>query len=222
MSGEPIRFYFDFISPFAYLGSVAVERLAARLGREVEWRPVLIGITILKIMGMKPLPRNAAEGSLFAARFRPPGRLSRRAAGARCGADGQLIAPLPPMRAFVMLNDRDPALAKRFAQEVFAAAGCIVENPVDAGRADGNRAAVRHRPCTVARRERGQGDERAPYCIGRRRDRARRVSASRHSRSGRNCSGARIIAAARALDRDRRMVAALTAHLSMAPICGAC
>jgi 2-hydroxychromene-2-carboxylate isomerase len=48
----PIRFYFDFISPFAYLGSVAIERLAARLGREVEWRPVLLGITVLKIMGM--------------------------------------------------------------------------------------------------------------------------------------------------------------------------
>ena len=53
---QPIEFYFDPISPFAYLGSVQIERLAARLNRRVEWKPVLIGITILKVMGLKPLP----------------------------------------------------------------------------------------------------------------------------------------------------------------------
>ena len=51
-----IEFYFDPISPFAYLGSIQIERMAARLGRSVEWKPVLIGVTILKVMGLKPLP----------------------------------------------------------------------------------------------------------------------------------------------------------------------
>ena len=46
-----IEFYFDPIWPFAYLGSIEIERVATRLGREVVWKPVLIGITILKVMG---------------------------------------------------------------------------------------------------------------------------------------------------------------------------
>ena len=37
----------SFISPFAYLGSIQIERVAARLGRDVEWKPVLIGVTIV-------------------------------------------------------------------------------------------------------------------------------------------------------------------------------
>ena len=57
-----IEFYFDPISPFAYLGSIQIERLAARLGRSVEWKPVLIGITILKVMGLKPLPETPLKG----------------------------------------------------------------------------------------------------------------------------------------------------------------
>ena len=52
---SPIRFYFDFVSPYAYLASTQVQALATRYGREVDWRPVLIGITIMKVMGIKPL-----------------------------------------------------------------------------------------------------------------------------------------------------------------------
>ncbi len=129
MSGEPIGFYFDFISPFAYLGSVAIERLAARLGREVEWRPVLVGITILKIMGMKPLPETPLKGPYLQRDFvRQAGYLDVPLAQ-DAAPIGQLIAPLPPMRAFVMLNRIDPELAKRFGQEVFAARWVHRENP---------------------------------------------------------------------------------------------
>lgn len=129
VSGEPIKFYFDFISPFAYLGSVAVERLAARIGREVEWRPVLIGITILKIMGMKPLPETPLKGPYLQRDFvRQAGYLDVPL-GSHAAPIGQLIAPLPPMRAFVMLNETDPALAKRFGQEVFHTRWVRRENP---------------------------------------------------------------------------------------------
>lgn len=127
MSAEPIRFYFDFISPFAYLGSVAVERLAARLGREVQWRPVLLGITVLKIMGMKPLPETPLKGPYLARDFvRQAGYLD-----IPVPAQGHAppVAPLPPSRAFVMVDRDDPALAKRFAQEVFAARWVHGENP---------------------------------------------------------------------------------------------
>ena len=55
MNEAPIEFYFDFISPYAYLGSTQIDAVAARHGREVDWKPVLIGITIMRIMGIKPL-----------------------------------------------------------------------------------------------------------------------------------------------------------------------
>ena len=43
MSGPPIEIYFDFSSPFGYLGSELVERVADRHGLTVEWRPFLVG-----------------------------------------------------------------------------------------------------------------------------------------------------------------------------------
>jgi 2-hydroxychromene-2-carboxylate isomerase len=41
MKLEPITFYFDYVSPFAFLASRRVEAIAARLGRGVEPVPVL-------------------------------------------------------------------------------------------------------------------------------------------------------------------------------------
>ncbi|HEY5209924.1 MAG TPA: 2-hydroxychromene-2-carboxylate isomerase [Stellaceae bacterium] len=125
MSGANVIFYFDFISPFAYLGSVAIERLAARRGLTVEWRPVLLGITVLKIMGMKPLPETPLKGPYLVRDFiRQTGYLD-----IPIGASPPPVAPLPPLRAFVALGQDDPALAKKFAQEVFRARWVEGENP---------------------------------------------------------------------------------------------
>jgi 2-hydroxychromene-2-carboxylate isomerase len=112
----PIEFYFDPISPFAYLGSVEIERAAKRLGREVQWKPVLIGITILKVMGLKPLPETPLKGpylkhdavrlaEYYGIPFRYHG-LSR-------------INSLAALRAFAVLNERDPRVAKSLAQKLF-------------------------------------------------------------------------------------------------------
>ena len=40
----PIEFYFDFSSPYSYLASEQIEALAARYGRGVDYRPVLLGV----------------------------------------------------------------------------------------------------------------------------------------------------------------------------------
>jgi 2-hydroxychromene-2-carboxylate isomerase len=42
---RPIEFYFDFLSPYAYIASEWIEALAARHGRTVDWRAVLVGAT---------------------------------------------------------------------------------------------------------------------------------------------------------------------------------
>ena len=41
--GAQIRFFHDFSSPFSYLASTQIERVAAAHGATVEWRPILLG-----------------------------------------------------------------------------------------------------------------------------------------------------------------------------------
>ncbi|WP_025771693.1 2-hydroxychromene-2-carboxylate isomerase [Thioalkalivibrio sp. HK1] len=50
----PIDFYFDFSSPYAYLASERIDSIASRHGREVIWRPWLMGAA-MKITGSAPL-----------------------------------------------------------------------------------------------------------------------------------------------------------------------
>ena len=45
MSKRPIDFYFDFSSPYSYIASEWIEALAARHGRTVTWRAILLGAT---------------------------------------------------------------------------------------------------------------------------------------------------------------------------------
>src|SRR3954462_13402265 len=47
----PILFYFDFSSPYGYFASEKIERIAARHGREVQWRPYLLGVAFKKTGG---------------------------------------------------------------------------------------------------------------------------------------------------------------------------
>ena len=132
---EPIEFYFDFISPFGYLGSVQIERIAARHGREVDWRPILLGVTVLKIMGMKPLPQTPLKGpwldrdlERLSSLFEIPIR--------KHGLKG--VNSLAAARAFLCIKQSDPALAKRFAQAIFRRLWLRGEDitPVDAVAAE--------------------------------------------------------------------------------------
>ena len=52
---EPIDFYFDFLSSYGYFASLRIEELAARHGRSVRWHSMLLGVSVMKTMGLKPL-----------------------------------------------------------------------------------------------------------------------------------------------------------------------
>jgi 2-hydroxychromene-2-carboxylate isomerase len=52
---EPIHFYFDFLSSYGYFASLRIEALAARHGRDVRWHSMLLGVAVMKTMGLKPL-----------------------------------------------------------------------------------------------------------------------------------------------------------------------
>src|SRR5450755_3088462 len=56
-----IDFYFDFSSPYGYLASEKIEALAAKHGRTVKWRPVLLGV-IFKQTGATPLTMVPLKG----------------------------------------------------------------------------------------------------------------------------------------------------------------
>ena len=113
----PIAFYFDIFSPFGYLASTQIEKIAARHGRAVDWRPVLVGITVLKVMGMNPLPTYPLKGPYlqhdmerFAKLYGVPLK--------RHGLTGH--NSLNAMRAFVWLKQQEPVMAVDFAKAMYA------------------------------------------------------------------------------------------------------
>ena len=50
-----LEIYWDFSSPFAYLGSTQAKTLAARTGAELVWRPMLLG-AVFKAIGQVDVP----------------------------------------------------------------------------------------------------------------------------------------------------------------------
>ena len=48
-SSATIDFYYDFSSPFAYLGSTQIESVARRAGARLRWRPMLLGAVFKQI-----------------------------------------------------------------------------------------------------------------------------------------------------------------------------
>ena len=59
---DPIEFYFDFSSPYGYLASERIDAIAARHGRDVTWRPYLMGVA-MKITGSTPLVNRPMMGT---------------------------------------------------------------------------------------------------------------------------------------------------------------
>jgi 2-hydroxychromene-2-carboxylate isomerase len=117
VTNNALEFYFDFSSPYGYLAAERIDELAAKYGRKVKWRPVLLGV-IFKATGAAPLTTVPFKGEyskldfVRSARFmgipyNPPSRF-----------------PLPTQvaaRAYYWLHDRDCAQARSFAKAVYRA-----------------------------------------------------------------------------------------------------
>jgi 2-hydroxychromene-2-carboxylate isomerase len=56
-----LEFFYDFVSPYSYLASTRVERLASRTGATLRWRPFLLG-GVLKATGNRAPIEVAAKG----------------------------------------------------------------------------------------------------------------------------------------------------------------
>jgi 2-hydroxychromene-2-carboxylate isomerase len=115
----PLWFYFDFISPFGYLASLRVDALAARYGREARWQAMLIGVSVMKVMGLKPVPQTPLKGPYTR---RDLLRYARRhGISLARDFDAPPPYPIPGARAFHWLDSADPVVAKSFARALFAA-----------------------------------------------------------------------------------------------------
>jgi 2-hydroxychromene-2-carboxylate isomerase len=114
-----LDFYFDFISPYGYFASLQVERLAARHGRSVEWRSMLLGVAVMKVMGLKPLLDTPLKGDYI----RRDVQRQARHYGLRLGRDlhASVGNPLPPARAFCWVKQHHPQLQGAMAHALYHA-----------------------------------------------------------------------------------------------------
>lgn len=117
MNASTIDFYFDFSSPYSYIASEWIEALAARHGRTVNWKAILLGATFqaaeLKSPVSYPLKR---EYSLH--------DFERSARFAGVPLKNPEHFPIPTQnaaRVFWWLHEKEPATAAHWARHCLRA-----------------------------------------------------------------------------------------------------
>lgn len=118
MAGAPIEFYFDFSSPYGYLGAQRIETVAAEFGRTVLWRPILLGV-IFKITGQTPLVSQTMRGPYAA---RDMARSARKLGVKFALPEAFPFSSVYPCRIFYWIDGRAPEEAKVYARTVYDAA----------------------------------------------------------------------------------------------------
>ncbi|HET9047266.1 MAG TPA: 2-hydroxychromene-2-carboxylate isomerase [Casimicrobiaceae bacterium] len=123
-----IEFWFDFSSPYGYLGSQKIEALAARHGRAVDWHPMLLGVAF-KQSGMAPLTEIPLKGD-YARRDIPR---SARFHDVQFRMPAKFPIPTQvPARIVLWTKDRDPVLAVKVIKALYRAYfvdGLDISNP---------------------------------------------------------------------------------------------
>ncbi len=113
----PIDFYFDFASPYGYLASHQIDRIAKKHKRAVTWRPIMLGVAF-RVTGAQPATTVPLRGDYV--RMDVPRYARLLGLPFTLPANFPMMA-LAPSRAFYWLNDRDPAQAKALAKGIFDA-----------------------------------------------------------------------------------------------------
>jgi len=114
----PIDFYFDFSSPYGYLASYRIDEIAAEFGREVSWRPYLLGVAF-KNTGQSPLVSQPIRGPYH---LRDMERTARKQRVPLILPEGFPMATMAAGRAFYWLEGRDPKRAVDLAKALYRAA----------------------------------------------------------------------------------------------------
>lgn len=113
----PLDFYFEFASPYGYLASLRIDAIAAAHGREVTWRPIMLGAA-LKLTGGGPNMNLPLKGPYL---LRDAPRFARLLDVPFRLPPAMPANSLAASRAFWWLDAQDPDMAKGFAQAVYHA-----------------------------------------------------------------------------------------------------
>jgi 2-hydroxychromene-2-carboxylate isomerase len=116
-SAGRIDFFFDFSSPYGYLAAQKIDALAARYGRTVDWRPMLLGV-VFKQTGAAPLTEVPVKGPYSERDFARSARFH--------GVEFNMppVFPIPaqaPSRIVLWAKQNDPGSASRVAQALYRA-----------------------------------------------------------------------------------------------------
>jgi 2-hydroxychromene-2-carboxylate isomerase len=115
LKAAPIEFYFDFVSPYGYLAATQIEELARRHDRTVEWHPFLIGVTVMQVMGLKPLMETPLKSEYL--RIDRP-RMAKILGVPLTIPDMAGVNSLAACRAFYWQNERDSKIARDLAMRL--------------------------------------------------------------------------------------------------------
>jgi 2-hydroxychromene-2-carboxylate isomerase len=144
MPAAPIRFFFDFLSPYSYLASTQIEALAARHGRTLDARPVLLAA----VLGARGAKGPAEEPARRAWTFKHVWRLAHATGVPIRLPPAHPFNPLPALRAVVLLegDERRRAMAALWAATWQTGAGVVgapaVAAALGAAGGDGDRLAA--------------------------------------------------------------------------------
>ncbi len=116
MAGE-IDFYFEFSSPYGYIASQLAEEAESRIGRPMNWRPMLLG-PVMKITGQPPLVDVPLKGEYSRRDF---SRTARLHGVAYRHPEKFPVGTVAALRAFYWVSDRDPRQARRLAKSLYRA-----------------------------------------------------------------------------------------------------
>jgi len=115
---KTIEFYFDFSSPYSYLASEQIDALAARHGRTVDYRPVLLG-AVFKASGGTPLTEGYGPKADYS---KHDFARSARFAGVQYRAPSRFpIGAVAAARAVLWLQQHAPEKATPFIHAIFRA-----------------------------------------------------------------------------------------------------
>ena len=117
MDSNPIRFYFDFSSPYSYLASEKIDALAKQHGRRVQWRPILLG-AIVKTLGTVTLTSQPGQADYSVHDF---ARSARFMDIPYAHPQNFPISTVAAARAYYWLHGQDCTRARQFAHEIFRA-----------------------------------------------------------------------------------------------------
>lgn len=114
---DPIEFFFEYVSPYAYIAAKQIEEVGKRHGVEVIWRPLSLGHVWKAIgatsVGPNALPQKSQYILMDAGR-------SAKLAGLPMASPAVFPVDAKLARlAFYAISEVDVALGKKFAEAVF-------------------------------------------------------------------------------------------------------